>query len=159
MTVRNFPHLVLRKPVERGRVVRKMPRPANLEAGGTLRFYLAGFTFERAMGGVLKLLKSGDWEVVGDGFKDVNVFVKSLSLDKFTVVAEQRNEFRNKVQELQPKVSNRSIAKALGVNPSTVDRDVAANAAPGTRKELGNGKGSAANAHQAHLTADGTLRF
>lgn len=40
-------------------------------------FYLAGFTFERAMSRVLKLLKDGGWAKVGAGFADVNDFVRA----------------------------------------------------------------------------------
>jgi hypothetical protein len=108
--------------------------------------YIAGFTFERVMTKALALLKSGDWKTVGDGFDDVNVFVRSLKLDQFKVAAEQRREFRERVQELQPKVSNRSIAKALGVGKDTINRDVGANAPRGGRKVAENGTAGGANA-------------
>jgi hypothetical protein len=65
--------------------------------------YIASFTFERAMAGVIGLLKSGGWRVVGDGFDDVNAFVRSLRLDKHRVVADQRQEFVERVRELQPR--------------------------------------------------------
>jgi len=91
-------------------------------------------------------LGGDDWKYVGVGFSDVNEFVKSLSLDKFKLVAEQRKEFAKRVQELQPKVSNRAIAKALGVNRSTIDRDAGANAPSGVRRGQGKEKGGGANA-------------
>ena len=55
--------------------------------------YLASFTFERAMGRALHLLKTGQWKGVGGGFEDVNTFVRSLKLHRFGSIAEQRREF------------------------------------------------------------------
>jgi N6-adenosine-specific RNA methylase IME4 len=86
--------------------------------------YLASFTFERAMAQALRLLKDGGWRLVGGGFDDVNDFVRSLRLDQFKVIAEQRKDFAQRVKELQPQVSNRAIAGALGVGHDTVDRDL-----------------------------------
>jgi|SRR5271166_71668 len=80
----------------------------------TAEFYLAGFTFERAMARVLTLLQDDGWTKIGDGFADVNAFVRNLQLDQFKLVAKQRNEFVERVKELQPEVSNRAIADALG---------------------------------------------
>ena len=103
----------------------------------TAEFYIAGFTFERAMARVLGLLKSGGWAKVGDGFDDVNDFVRSLPLDHFKVLAEQRKEFVERVKELQPAVSNRAIAGALGVAHTTISRRSGAYAPPGARKGPG----------------------
>jgi N6-adenosine-specific RNA methylase IME4 len=109
-------------------------------------FYLAGFTFERAMKRVLDLLKSGAWRAVGDGFDDVNDFVRSLPLDRFKIVAEQRKEFAERVKRLQPSVSNRAIAGALGTGHDTIDRDLGrgafAPAGAGKGAETGNGGGA-----------------
>lgn len=98
---------------------------ANIAYGAlTAEFYLANFTFERAMARTLALLKDGGWAKVGDGFDDVNDFVRSLRLNQFRVAAELRQEFVERVKELQPKVSNRAMAEALGVGKGTIDRDV-----------------------------------
>jgi hypothetical protein len=89
---------------------------ANQQYGAlTEGFYVAGFTFGRAMTRVLGLMKTGHWAKVGGGFDDVNDFVRSLQLDQFKIVAEQRKEFVTRIKELQPTVSNRAIADALGV--------------------------------------------
>jgi N6-adenosine-specific RNA methylase IME4 len=109
-------------------------------------FYIAGFTFERAMARSLQLLKTGLWMKVGDGFDDVNEFVRSLQLDRFKVVAEQRREFVEQVKELQPAISNRAIAEALGVDRRTVDRDVGANAPRGALDRPENEGAGGANA-------------
>ncbi len=106
-------------------------RPQNAEiaeanqAYGALTegLYIAGFTFERAMARTLALLKSGGWRLVGPGFDDVDKFVRSLALDKFNVVAEQRREFVREVEALRL-VSHRALADALGVSAMTIGRDV-----------------------------------
>ena len=107
-------------------------------------FYLAGFTFERAMARTLGLLKSGGWRQVGAGFDDVNEFVRSLGLDQFRVAAEQRRDFVERVKELQPEVSIRAIGDAFGVAHTTISRG--ANAPDGARKAQQTGKAAGANA-------------
>jgi N6-adenosine-specific RNA methylase IME4 len=121
----------------------------------TAEFYLAGFTFESAMKRTLQLLKNGAWKQVGDGFDDVNAFVRGLPLDQFKIVSDQRREFVDRVKALQPEVSNRAIASALGVAADTIDRDArgARNQAPGARNAKGNEKGGARN--QARGAAGG----
>jgi hypothetical protein len=64
--------------------------------------YIAGFTFERAMASLLALLKDDGWRQVGHGFTDVNEFVRSLHLDQFKVVADQRKEFARRVRGFSP---------------------------------------------------------
>jgi N6-adenosine-specific RNA methylase IME4 len=108
-------------------------------------FYLAGFTFERAMGRVLGLLKDGGWRQVGAGFQNVNDFVRSLGLDQFRVAAEQRREFVERVKELQPQVTNRAIADALGVRHTTINRDVGTNVPLDARNAQQNGQGAGTN--------------
>jgi len=105
--------------------------------------YITAFTFERAMAQTLKLLKGGGWRAAGPGFEDVNAFIRSLQLDGFKIVAEQRKDFVERVKALQPAVSNRAIAEAVGVGKDTINRDVGAFAprdgrkAPETRKDGG----------------------
>jgi N6-adenosine-specific RNA methylase IME4 len=108
--------------------------------------YLAGFTFERAMAHVLVLLKSGGWMKVGAGYTDVNDFVRGLKLDRFKVIADQRREFVDRVKELQPEVSHRAIADALGVAHTTISRGAGADAPPDDREARQNGKAAGANA-------------
>jgi hypothetical protein len=57
-------------------------------------------------------------------------------------VAEQRKRIAAKIKELQPKASNRQIAKALGVGKSTVHRDTVPNGTPPLQSAAqGNGAG------------------
>lgn len=109
-------------------------------------FYLASFTFERAMSRTLALLKKDEWRKVGDGFDDVNDFVRSLRLDRFKVLAEQRRDFVDRVKALQPAVSNRAIADALGVSRMTVNRDTGTNVPPDGREPRENGEAAGTNA-------------
>lgn len=94
--------------------------------------HIAGYTLERALRKVEWLLADNSrWTSVGGGFEDVNVFFDTVQLDQFKTIAEQRKKIVASIKKLQPKVSNKRIAKAIGVNPSTIDRDVAAFAADG----------------------------
>ena len=107
--------------------------------------YIASFTFERAMARVLGLLKTGGWMKVGAGFDDVNAFVRSLRLDKFKILVEQRKEFVERVKALQPEVSNRAIADALGVGHQTIGRDAGPNGPRDARKAKENEKAGGPN--------------
>ena len=111
--------------------------PHAIEAYGALRegVHVAGYTFERACGKLEWLLDQDRWRGVGDGFHDINDFLASIKLESFRPLAEQRKRIAQRIKELQPKASNRQIAKVLGVNRSTVDRDTGA-IAPVSAKKL-----------------------
>ena len=111
------------------------------------------------MARVLGLLKTGGWMKVGDGFDDVNAFVRSLQLDQFKIVTEQRKEFVERVKALQPAVSNRAIADALGVDHQTINNDVLGeNSPPGIRKVKKNGKWGGENSPPGACQAVGVMR-
>ncbi|WP_166294360.1 MT-A70 family methyltransferase [Bradyrhizobium sp. 2S1] len=118
------------------RSVKPEADPRALEAYGALRegVHIAGYSFERACGKLEWLLEADRWRAVGAGFDDVNIFLSSIKLDNLKTVAEQRKRVALKIKQLQPKASNRQIAKVLGVNRSTVDRDTGANAPPAGTK-------------------------
>ena len=107
--------------------------------------YITAFTFERAMSGVIGLLKGGGWRLCGAGFDDVNAFVRSLKLDQFKVVADQRQQFAKLVKECEPEVSNRAIASALGVDEGTIRKAGAEKSAPDGQKAKQNGNAGAEN--------------
>ena len=92
--------------------------------------HIAGYSLERAWRKLEWLLEENRWRAVGSRFDDVNAFLDSIKLDSFRIVADRRKRIAQRIKELQPEASNRQVAKLLGVNPSTVDRDTAANAAP-----------------------------
>jgi hypothetical protein len=106
------------------------------EAYGQLKanLFSAGFHLERAFRSFLEPLLAGDdWKLCGTGFDDVNAFMDSLRLDKFRVIAKERKAIVLRIKELQPAVSNRQIARTLGLGHDTVDRDLGRGAdAPAT---------------------------
>ena len=117
------------------------------EAYGQLKanLFIAGFTLERAFHGFLEpLLKDSQWKLCGPGYDDVNKFMNSLRLDKFRVIAEDRKAIVQRIKQLQPKVSNRQIARTLGVSDQTVNND-AKNLAAARDKSGGAATGSAKN--------------
>jgi hypothetical protein len=92
--------------------------------------HLARFSLERAFRTHLEPLISGDaWRECGAGFDDINVFMDSLRLDKFKIIAAERKPIVNRIKELQPDLSNRQIARTLGVDEGTVRNDAAENSA------------------------------
>ncbi|SIO49636.1 N6-adenosine-specific RNA methylase IME4 [Bradyrhizobium erythrophlei] len=115
-----------------GRIRKRESDPRSLEAYGALRegVFIAGFSFERACSKLEWLLEQDRWRGVGDGFDDVNKFISSIKLDSFRTVAEQRKRIALRIKQLQPAVSNRQIAKTLGVGRRTIDRDTGPNGPP-----------------------------
>lgn len=92
---------------------------------GELRegLHIAGYTFERACSRMERLLKGDRWKV-GGRFKDVNGFLASLQFESLRHSAEQRKNIAKLIKVLQPKASNRQIAKTLGVSKDTVRGDL-----------------------------------
>jgi hypothetical protein len=105
--------------------------------------HVAGYTFERACANLEWLLEGDRWKL-GGRFADVNVFMESLRLGRFRQVAEERKRIVVRIKELQPAVSNRQIARTLGVSDMTVGR--ATNVADPPKNDNGNNGTSSANA-------------
>ena len=90
--------------------------------------HIASYSLERAFCVHLEPLIGGNaWRKCGAVLDDINVFMDSLRLDKFRMIAEQRKHIVQRIKELQPDVSNRPIARTLGVHHDTVNRDVGGN--------------------------------
>jgi hypothetical protein len=90
--------------------------------------HIARYSLERAFCAHLEPLIGGNaWRKCGAGLDDINVFMDSLRLDKFRMIAEQRKQIVQRIKELQPDVSNRPVARTLGVHHDTVNRDVGGN--------------------------------
>jgi N6-adenosine-specific RNA methylase IME4 len=102
------------------------------ETYGELRegLHIAGYTFERVCIRLKTLLAGDGWKQCGGGFKDVNKFLDSLRFERFKAVAEERKEIAALIKRNQPKASNRQIAKTLGVNRMTINRDIGTNVPP-----------------------------
>jgi hypothetical protein len=105
--------------------------------------HVAGYTLERAWGHLEWLLIADRWRSAGAGFEDVNAFIDSIQLDGFRVLAGQRKRIVKRIKELQPKATNRAVARMLGVDHDTVNRDVGGNppAAPGKPQDNQSGAG------------------
>jgi N6-adenosine-specific RNA methylase IME4 len=103
--------------------------PRALEAYGALRegVHIAGYSFERACGKLEWLLEADRWRGVGSGFDDVNAFLSSIKLDNLKAVAEQRKRVALRIKQLQPKATNRQIARTLGSSHTQVGRDLGTN--------------------------------
>jgi N6-adenosine-specific RNA methylase IME4 len=112
---------------------------------------VAGYSLERGFDRIEWLLEEGRWRQCG--FDTLEAFLESINLKLFKPVIEQRQRIVAAIKREDARVSNRKIAKALNVDPETVNRDVrAANAAPRSENSNENNvaeKLSAANAAPA----------
>lgn len=133
------------------------------EAYGQLKanLFISGFTLERAFRNFLEPLLSGDgWRLCGGGYQDVNDFMDSLRLDKFRVIATERKRIAQRIKELQPVVSNRQIARTLGVGHATINRDGGSNDPPDNGRSRareaprGSNDPQAISGHDAAVTVD-----
>jgi N6-adenosine-specific RNA methylase IME4 len=100
----------------------------------TESLHIAGYTLERAFRSHLEPLIAGEaWRRCGPGFDDINAFMDSLRLDKFRLIADERRQIVARIKELQPKVTNRQVARTLGVDEGTVRNDAAEFSADGRK--------------------------
>ena len=101
------------------------PIATSAEIYGRLRegAHFAGYSFERACTHLEWLLEADRW-TLGGRYDDVNKFLESIKLDQFRVVAEQRKRIAQCIKALQPAVSNRAIAKVIGVDRETIRADL-----------------------------------
>jgi N6-adenosine-specific RNA methylase IME4 len=117
---------------------------ASLETYGRLTegLHVAGYTFERAAHNLESLLRGDAWQL-GGRFKDVNAFLDSLRFDNLRAAAETRARIAKRIKELQPKATNRAIARTLGVDHKTVGKDVGENSPRRVKKanEINRGNG------------------
>ena len=59
---------------------------------------------------------------VGDGFDNIDDFLKTVSISEFKLDKVKRKEIALKLEKLQ--ATQRASAKALGVSPMSIHRDV-----------------------------------
>jgi hypothetical protein len=108
----------------------------NQNFGGIVEgVHIASYSLERALRTLEWLLVDDRWKLVGDGFDDIHTFIDAVKLgDNFKLIAEQRKKIAERIKKLQPTVSNRQIAKVVGVSEATSRRDAASNDAPADKK-------------------------
>jgi N6-adenosine-specific RNA methylase IME4 len=94
--------------------------------------HVAGYSFERACRKIEAFLDGDKWKELG--FESFNEFLDSINLEGLRASAEARKRIAVRIKEMQPKASNRRIAKALGTSEITVRRDTATNVAKGAKK-------------------------
>lgn len=106
------------------------------QAYGKLKegMHVTGYTFERSCSTLTWLLTGNRWKQCGKGFKDINAFLDSIRMEDFKLAAEQRKKIAAQIKALQPKISNRAIAKAVGADEKTIRNDRAENSAPAGTK-------------------------
>lgn len=95
--------------------------------------HISGYGFERMTDELEWLLEEERWKKVGQGYDDVNVFLRSIDLSAFNLGEKKR--LHQRIKELQPDASNRAIGKATGTPEPTVRRHLksgASNDAPET---------------------------
>src|SRR5262245_44726347 len=76
--------------------------------------HATGYIFERACQNLEFLLEGDRWKL-GGRFKTINDFLSALPLGELRANAENRKRIAQRIKELQPAVSNRQIARTLGV--------------------------------------------
>lgn len=91
--------------------------------------HIAGYSFERACTHLEWLLVDERWKLDGL-FDEVNKFMLSIKLDEFRPIAEQRKRIAQRIKALQPAVSNRTIAKVVGVDHQTINNDFNGESSP-----------------------------
>jgi phage N-6-adenine-methyltransferase len=111
-------------------------------------FHNAGYAFERGLADLEWLLEGDRWKLDGR-FDDVNKFLESLQLEKFKTVAEERKRIALRIKQLQPKASNRAIAKVFKVDEKTIRNDAAENSAPASQKAKENNGAASASAENS----------
>jgi hypothetical protein len=135
-----------------GRLLKQIDRAAgpgrgkkNIRPVHSFKAFIAALDPPQGKRTDLRLLDQNRWKKCGEGFKDVNKFLRSLRMEDFKLATETRKKIATKIKALQPKASNRAIAKAIGADERTVRRD-AANAALGKKNASKSKGGGAANA-------------
>lgn len=99
--------------------------------------HVHGYTGARAASALEWLVEGDRWTKVGPGFADGRVFLSTINVKEFRLSLEMRKKLVKKLYAL-PGVTQRAVAKAVGVGHGTVERDLAPNGAIGIRKAAKN---------------------
>jgi N6-adenosine-specific RNA methylase IME4 len=89
--------------------------------------HIGGYVIERLFKFVEFLLTDNRWQTVGAGFEHPDDFMASLKFDNVKMLAEQRKKLTKLIKAAMPKVTQRVMAKSLGVGQRTVGRDLESN--------------------------------
>ena len=95
----------------------------NVEYGRLLeQMHFVGYSMGRAFITLKSLLAEDKWKTVGEGFDDIDKFTRSLNFSQFNILVEERRDIVKLLSE--KRATQRAIAGALGVDASTVNRDL-----------------------------------
>jgi len=84
--------------------------------------HITGYSMERACIGLENLLEDDNWKIVGTGFDNIRDFLKTINLSQFKIAVDKRKKLAKKLNQIE--ASQRSIAKALGVDHATILHDL-----------------------------------
>lgn len=84
--------------------------------------HLSGYSFDRACSELEWLLDDNRWQRVGQGYTNINEFLKTIDLSEFQLAVEQRKSLAKKLQKLQ--ASARTTARLIGVDEGTIRLDL-----------------------------------
>lgn len=90
--------------------------------------HVSGYSFKRAHSDLKWLLEEDRWKKVGNGFDDIDEFLKTIDFSEFKVAIDQRKDLAKKLKDLR--ATQRATARALGVGLGTVQRDIDPNGSP-----------------------------
>jgi hypothetical protein len=103
--------------------------------------HMAGYALARSLTDLETLIEGDNWKF-GGTFKTINDFLASVRLDEkeqLRLAAQARKRIANRIKELQPEASGRAIAKAIGANPRTIQRDATNVARSGKKSNRNSG--------------------
>ena len=84
--------------------------------------HVSTYTMERACSSLEYLLDDNRWRRVGQGFADIDAFLRSIDLSDVGKIPERRKAIAKKLEALQ--ATQRATAKALGVSHVTIGKDL-----------------------------------
>ncbi len=84
--------------------------------------HYTGYSMERACMELADLLENDKWKSVGNGFEKIDDFLKTINLSEFKIAVDRRKKLAKKLDELE--ATQRATAKALGVDPMTINKDI-----------------------------------
>lgn len=113
--------------------------------------HISGYTFEHLCNELKTLLSTDQWRTIGPGYTDFSKFIRTIDLSAFNFDRDERKELIEMMSKAG--ASNRAIADAVGVASTTIDRNIAANAAPASENTEETSENGAANAAEENESA------
>lgn len=95
--------------------------------------HISGYGFKRACDELSWLLDEDRWSQVGGGHESIDTFLATLDLSEFKIAIEQRKPLARRLAGLR--ASQRAIGRAIGVDETTVRRDLGKRAADAAADE------------------------